>query len=77
LRGRFWVELSLGVMSGAAFVLTILWHDWIERVSPLDPDRGDGSLEYMLLAGLLTITITTALLARREWAQTRLSVPRT
>jgi hypothetical protein len=44
-----------------------MWPDWIERVSGYDPDHHSGSLECAIVALCFTVTILTAVLARREW----------
>jgi len=71
LRKRFWVELALATGSGVLLVLTLLWHDWIERVSPLKLDGGDGSLEWGLAVGCLLVTASAAYFARGEWGRAR------
>ena len=42
LRGRFWVEAGLALISGALVVITLVWRDWIEIVFGIDPDEGNG-----------------------------------
>jgi hypothetical protein len=48
-------------------LLTIFWHDWIEALTGWDPDHGDGSAEWLVVAGLLAAAIVMGLLARRHW----------
>jgi len=72
LRSRFWVEAALAVASAALLVLTLLWYDWVELILGVQPDRGDGSLEWLLLVVLLVATSANSALARREWRRTRL-----
>ncbi len=67
LRVRFWVETVLALVSGFLFLLTLFWHDWIERVFGVDPDEHSGSLEWGIVVVCLTVTIITAVLARQEW----------
>jgi hypothetical protein len=67
LRMRFWLEAILGVISAALLVLTLLVPDWIEAVFGIEPDEGNGSLEWAIAGGLLAVTIAASALARIEW----------
>jgi hypothetical protein len=67
LRRRFWPEAGLGALSALALVVTLLWHDWIEIVFRADPDGGDGTLEWLLVALLAAATMVSLALARFEW----------
>jgi DMSO/TMAO reductase YedYZ heme-binding membrane subunit len=68
---RFWLESGLGSLSGILAVVTLFWHDWIEVVFGVDPDRGNGSLEWLVLLILLLVTFTLAVCARLEWRRAR------
>jgi hypothetical protein len=62
-----WVETVLAAASAGLFLLTLVWREWIEAVFGVEPDGGDGSLEFALPVVLLCITITLSLLVRRDW----------
>jgi len=49
------------------FLLTLVWKEWIEAVFRVDPDGGDGSLEWAIVGGLLVVSLTFVALARGEW----------
>jgi hypothetical protein len=66
LRTRFWVEAGLAVLTGALFVLTLFWHDWLEAFG-WDPDNHSGTLEWLIVAGLLVLCLVFSLSARVEW----------
>ena len=72
-RRRYWLEVGLGTLSGILFVLTLMVPDWIEAVVRVDPDQHSGSLEWAVVAVLLLVSLSLALLARRElrmaWAR--------
>ena len=67
VRNRFWVEIALAPLTAGLFVLTLVWHDWIELVFVVDPDRGNGSVEWAIVAVLLGATMLFGWLARSEW----------
>jgi hypothetical protein len=67
MRLRFWVEAVLAVVTGLLFVLTLVTREWIELLFGVDPDGGDGSLEWAIVAALGVVTLTLSVLARAEW----------
>jgi hypothetical protein len=75
VRGRFWLEVALAGIAAILCVLTLVWHDWIEAFG-IEPDGGDGSLEWIVVAVFAVAALVCAALARSEWrrgqsAQTR------
>ena len=67
VRIRFWIEAALALLAAGLFVLTLISREWIELLFGADPDRGDGSLEWTIVAVLLVATAVFAWLARVEW----------
>jgi hypothetical protein len=67
LRARFWAESAFGAGTGTLAVITLFWKDWIEAIFGVDPDRGNGSLEWLIVAALAVTTIALAAAARVEW----------
>jgi hypothetical protein len=67
VRKRFWMELVLGATSAVLLVLTLIRADWIEALFGIDPDGGNGELEWTIVWLLVLSTIAFSLLARREW----------
>ncbi len=53
-------------------VVTVVWHDWIEAVSRVAPDRGNGSAEWLVVAVLAAVTFALIAGARYEWRRARL-----
>lgn len=64
LRAR--IEIILAVVLGAATILTAVWPDWIEGLFGVDPDGGNGSVEWLIVAVLAVATVVVAGLARRD-----------
>jgi hypothetical protein len=48
-------------------VVTLVWHDWIELVFGVEPDGGDGTFEWLIVAVLASVTVGCFLSARTEW----------
>jgi hypothetical protein len=63
---RFYIEAAL---AGATFVLTVVTlinQEWIEAVFGVDPDHGNGSLEWIMVGVLAVATVVFGLLAFSE-----------
>jgi hypothetical protein len=63
---RFWIETGLAALTAFLFLLTLVWSEWIEFFFGVDPDGGDGSLEWAIVAALFVISVTFAVLARAD-----------
>lgn len=74
LRGRFWLETGMAIVTGLVFVLTLVRNDWIEIVFRVDPDSNNGSLEKFIVVALLAVTITLFVLASYEWRKARAAI---
>jgi len=48
-------------------VVTLFWRDWIEAVFGVDPDHGNGSAEWLAVAGLFVLAGMLGVSARFEW----------
>lgn len=68
---RIWLETGLGAITGILFVITLVWKDWIEIVFGIDPDSGNGSLEWLIVGVLLVVTLALFALASYEWRKFR------
>jgi hypothetical protein len=66
-RARFWAEAFLASVSGVFLILTLLWKDWIEIVFGVDPDHHNGSVEWLIVAVSLVVTVVFFVLAQLEW----------
>ncbi|MBD0742849.1 ABC transporter permease [Streptomyces sp. CBMA152] len=70
IRTRFWLEIVLGSVFGALFLVTLVWRDWIELLLGADPDAGSGAVEWLVVAATALVTVLCALGARTEWRRT-------
>jgi hypothetical protein len=64
LRAR--IEVALAAFLGAATILTAVWPDWIEGLFGFDPDGGNGTVEWLIVAVFAVATLVVAVLARRD-----------
>jgi hypothetical protein len=71
VRIRFWLEAGLAVQSGSLAIVTLFRRDWIEALTGFDPDHHNGSLEWVIVAGMAVISMVVALVARAEWRRPR------
>jgi undecaprenyl pyrophosphate phosphatase UppP len=67
LRHRFWIEGVLASAAGVLAIVSLFWHDWIETIFGIDPDRGSGSAEWLVVVSLATIMVIFVCAARLEW----------
>jgi len=67
LRMRTRLETAVALSAGVLGILTIFWHDWIEALTGWDPDHHNGSVEWILVVGLVAVAVTMAFAARRHW----------
>jgi DMSO/TMAO reductase YedYZ heme-binding membrane subunit len=67
LTGRFWTESALASASALLLAVTVIWKDWIEIAFGVDPDRGSGAIEWLIVSALLIATLACSALARYEW----------
>jgi hypothetical protein len=70
----FWLETGMAIVTGILFVITLVWHDWIEIIFNVDPDQGSGLLEWLIVGALLFVTIALFVLARYEWRRARAAI---
>jgi hypothetical protein len=66
-RARFWIEAGVAALTTVLLIVTVVSAEWIEAIFKVDPDGGDGSLEWAIVAALLATSLTLSLLARAEW----------
>lgn len=66
---RYRIGMALGILSTALLALTLAVPDWIERWLAIEPDGGDGSLEWgwvIALGAAALICFGDALRTRRD-----------
>jgi len=58
--------MALAVISAVLGIATMLFPEWIEELTGLDPDAGSGALEWIITGAFLVAALISALLARRD-----------
>jgi hypothetical protein len=71
LRRRFWLETGMATVTSILLMITLIWRDWIEIVFGVNPDQGNGTLEWLIVGALLVVAIMLITLASYEWRRTR------
>jgi hypothetical protein len=74
MRFRFWLETGMATITFILSVITSVWRDWIEIVFGIEPDGGNGSLEWLILGALAVVTITLFVQVRYEWRRARATI---
>jgi disulfide bond formation protein DsbB len=74
LRLRFWLETSMAAMTSIMFMTTLVWRNWIELVFKVEPDAGNGSLEWLIVGLLFVVATALFFLARYEWRLARMNL---
>lgn len=71
MRWRFSIECALAVASSVAFVVAVLWPQWIEGLFEVSPDGGSGELEWMIAIALAVLAAGFSYVARSEYKTAR------
>ena len=73
MRLQFWGALAGGGLSTVLAVVTLISREWIEFLFGVDPDGGNGSLEWAIVVATAVIAVMCFWWARVEWKRVRLS----
>lgn len=60
-------EVAAGAACVALALTTLVWREWIEAIFGVDPDHGDGSLEWATVGILLVVAVALGSRARVVW----------
>ena len=69
------VESALAAGCAALALLTALQPDWIEVLIGFEPDGGDGSAEWGLVAAFALAAVVSGFLARQHWRRLGPALP--
>jgi hypothetical protein len=64
-RRTIW-ETSVACVAAFFSLLAAIWPDWIEAFG-VDPDHGNGSLEWAIPIALAVVAVGLGFVARRHW----------
>lgn len=71
LRLRYWIAVATGAVGCVLGLVTLVWHDWIEIIFRVDPDKGSGELEWFIVAGCLAVSALCLVFALYERRRAR------
>ena len=60
-----WIEVVLATVSATCLAATLIWPHWIEDITGLEPDGGDGSTEWGWALAFFVAMIVCIAAARR------------
>lgn len=69
IKHRAGIETGIALSAGGLGLLTGFWQDWIEGLTGWDPDRHNGSSEWLIVVALLAVAVTMGLAGYRHWRQ--------
>lgn len=64
---RLSLAVALPGLCALLLVLTLFWKEWVETVLRFDPDRHSGSFEWLLVAGLIGLTVSLSAFAHLQF----------
>jgi hypothetical protein len=59
------LDALLAALASIGLLITLVWPDWIEQLSGLDPDGGSGAVEWGVVAVLAVMGLVFGLRAWR------------
>jgi hypothetical protein len=65
------LEATTAGLFGVLTVLTLVLPDWIEAVFGIEPDGGNGSLEWLIVTALGLVTLVLTALSFRSAGRAR------
>jgi hypothetical protein len=74
LARHLYVEVALATGSAVCLTATVVWPQWIEDITGLEPDGGDGSTEWGWSLAFCAATLVCIVAARRTLKRIRNSV---
>ena len=63
---RVRIEIAVSALLGAATILTAAWPTWLEGLFGFDPDGGNGSAEWWIVAVFAVTTVAAIALTRHD-----------
>ena len=67
LRKIFWWEAAGAVASAVLFTVTLFNREWIEVLFGVEPDGGNGTMEWAVVIILAALTLLSVAVVSREW----------
>jgi hypothetical protein len=74
-RWRLWLEAGATILAVLFTLVTIAMPAWLEFLFGLDPDNGEGWVEFGVTLALGGVALISATLAVRDYRRRRLLLP--
>ena len=68
---RLGAEITVSLLSTGFALLTFAWPDWLEVALRVDPDGGNGAVEWAIVGLFAVVALLSLVLARLEWHRLR------
>lgn len=68
---RLKVESSVAAVGLVLLIVTLVWSDWVEIVFGVDPDHGNGLVEWSIVGVAALCTVTCSTLVGVGWRAAR------
>lgn len=60
---RLSIELAVSVLSAGMALFTLAWPEWVELLLHVDPDGGNGAVEWAIVGLFAVVTLVCLALA--------------
>lgn len=67
LRKIFWWEAIGAAACAVVFIVTLFNREWIEIIFGVEPDAGNGMMEWAVVVVLAALTLLSVTVVGREW----------
>jgi len=67
MSSRLCIEIAVSLLCSGFALLTLAWPDWLEFVLDVDPDGGNGAVEWAIVGVFALVALVGLVLARAEW----------
>ena len=73
MKRRVRMETGLACLSLLVLLATLVWREWIEFAFRVDPDHGNGSVEWFVVGLCAAATVVFGAHARADWKRIQLA----
>lgn len=71
VRYRYWIASAVAALAFVLMLVTLVSREWIEILFGVDPDGGNGSLEWVIVLVVAVVGLSSSFAARYEFRRVR------